>query len=158
MSCRRVEATPLGEGPGGNAGFDEAEPAGLTWEEPLLECFEQVRQAIVGSLLEEVAAVAREEGCPIDCNSGLLARPSARAWTEGSPLRDRGAVARHVYLQAHFPRLEQSRQDLAWAATVVPPGQVVLATMMSQENIGSARDLYNRVEIAAAMGAGGVSS
>jgi hypothetical protein len=157
VARRMVETTLVNEGHSGQAGFDDAELGALLMEEPILAAFEEVRRAIVRSLLEEIKAAAQETSCAIDINSGLLARPSARAWTEGASLRDRAAVARHIYVQAHFPRFEQSRQDLAWAATVLPPQRLLLATMMSLENVGSAQELRARVEMAAAMGVAGVS-
>ena len=154
---RLVETLLLRDAHGSQAGYDEAELAAVHHEEPLLAAFQQVRREIVHSLLTELRAAAQETGCALDINSGLLARPSARAWTEGAPLQTRAEIARHVYVQAHFPRLEQSRQDLAWAATVLPPERLVLATMMSHGNIGTEPELRARVEMAAALGAAGVS-
>jgi hypothetical protein len=152
-----VEAALRHEGHIGNAGFDEAELAALLLEEPALYEFEQVRQETVRSLWREVGEAAREAGCAVDMNSGLLARPSSRAWTEGGTLRERAQACRNVYVQAHFRQSGQSRQDLAWAATVLPPERLVLATMMSDDFIGSAQELRTRVEYARAAGAAGVS-
>lgn len=154
---RLVEAALQHEGHVGDAGFDEAELAALLMEEPELHEFEQVRQMLVRSLLEEVREAARQSGCEVDINSGLLARPSARAWTEGGPLRDRAQACRLVYVQAHFRQTAQSRQDLAWAGTVLPPERLVLATMMSGDFVNSAAELRARVEYAAGLGAAGVS-
>jgi hypothetical protein len=154
---RLVEAALRHEGHVGNPGFDEAELAALLMEEPELYAFEQVRQQIVRSLMLEAAEIAREYGCEVDMNSGLLARPSARGWTEGGTLRDRAEACRHVYVQAHFRQTGQSHQDLAWAATVLPPERLVLATMMSDDFVNSANELRARVEYATGLGAAGVS-
>jgi len=154
---RLVEKLLQHEGHAGEAGFDQAELAALLREEPALYEFEQARQAIVRSLLLEVREIARQSGCEVDMNSGLLARPSARAWQEGGLLRDRAQACRHVYVQAHFPQAAQSRQDLAWAATVLSPERLVLTTMMSREFINSASELRVRVECAMELGVAGVS-
>lgn len=154
---RLVEEALRHEGHVGNAGFDEAELSALLMEYPELYAFEQVRGEAVSSLLREAGEIAREYGCEMDVNSGLLARPSARGWTEGGRLRDRAQACRHVYVQAHFRQMSQSRQDLAWAATVLPPERLVLATMMGDEMIGSGGELKARVEYASRLGAAGVS-
>ena len=133
------------------------ELTGLLMEYPELMDVLQVRSGVVSGLLREVSQSARDEGVRVDCQSGLLARPSARAWTEGASLRTRAESCDRIFLQAHWPSARESIQDLTWAATVLPAGRLVHTTMCSEDNIPSEADLVQRATTAKQVGAAGIS-
>ena len=133
------------------------EVTGLLMEFPELLEVVRVRAAVVAGLLSAASRAAHEEGVAVHCQSGLLARPTARAWTEGATLRARAENCDKVFLQAHWPSAREAIQDLTWAATVLPAGRLVHTTMCSEDNIPSEGDLVQRAVAARRMGAAGIS-
>lgn len=130
---------------------------GLLMEYPEFQVVARVRADIVAELLAHVKSCAAEEGVAVHSQSGFLARPSARAWTEGAGLRRRAESCEKIFLQAHWPSARESIQDLTWATTVLPAGRVVLTTMTSEDNVASEADLVQRATAAKRVGAAGVS-
>jgi hypothetical protein len=130
---------------------------GLLMEFPELLEVVRVRAEVVTGLLGAAGRAAQEEGVAVHCQSGLLARPTARAWTEGAGLRARAEHCERIFLQAHWPSARESIQDLTWAATVLPAGRLVHTTMCSEDNIPSEGDLVQRAVAARRIGAAGIS-
>jgi hypothetical protein len=136
--------------------WERDELTALLLEVPDVLAAARARGQAVAELLRQVGQVAREENVALHAQSGLLARPSARAWTEGPGLRGLAGVADHVFIQAHHGSAREVAQDLGWAATLVPAARLVLATMLGEEHIESENDLLQRVQSARALGAAGM--
>lgn len=133
------------------------ELTGLLMEFPELIAVARVRSDIGDELLGQMKQVAVAEGVGVHCQSGLLARPTARAWTEGPGLRTRAKSCDKIFVQAHWPSARESIQDLTWAATVLPPERLVLSTMSSEDNLPTETDLVQRAVAARRLGAAGIS-
>lgn len=129
----------------------------LLFEFPEFLAAARVRSAIVQELLAHVAAIAREEGVRLHSQSALLARPTARVWTEGAGLRTRAESCEKIFIQAHWPSAREAIHDLSWAATVLPAGRFVLGTMTSEDNVATEADLVQRAAAARRIGAAGIS-
>ena len=136
---------------------DRDELTGLLMEWPEFQALARVRSLIVEELLAHVKGRAGQEGVTVHSQSGLLARPTARAWTEGAGLRKRAESCDKIFLQAHWPSAREAIQDLTWAATVLPPERLVFTTMCSEDNIPSEADLVQRAVAAKRIGASGIS-
>jgi len=130
---------------------------GLLMEFPEFQTVARIRSDIVAELLALMKTCAGSEGVPVHSQSGLLARPTSRAWTEGAGLRRRAESCEKIFLQAHWPSARESIQDLTWAATVLPADRLVLTTMASEDNIPSEADLVQRAAAAKRIGAAGIS-
>jgi len=128
----------------------------LLLEVPEVLAAMRARGDAVAELLRQVRQVAQEEKVALHAQSGLLARPAARAWTEGPGLRALAGFADHVFIQAHFNSAREVAQDLGWAATLVPAARLVMATMAGEDQIASESDLLQRVQAARSLGAAGV--
>jgi hypothetical protein len=130
---------------------------GLLMEFPDFQTVARIRSDIVAELLAHVKVCSADEGVPVHSQSGLLARPTSRAWTEGAGLRRRAESCNKIFLQAHWPSARESIQDMTWAATVLPADRLVLGTMASEDNIPSEADLVQRATAAKRIGAAGIS-
>jgi hypothetical protein len=133
------------------------ELAGLLMEWPELIVAHRARRRAVEELLQLAREIARNENVRLHNQSGLLARPSARAWTEGAGLGERAQHCDQVFVQAYFASANEAVQDLTWAATILAPERLVLSTMVAEDHVASASDLLQRVAAARAIGAAGVS-
>jgi hypothetical protein len=147
---RRGPATRTSEG-------ERDELHGLFFECAEVLAAQRARQRAVEDLLRLTRKAASDEEVDLHNQSGLLARPSARAWTEGAGLRDRARYCDQVFLQAYFNSAQAAVQDLTWAATMLPAERLVLASMVGEDHIASASDLVQRVTAARTIGAAGVS-
>lgn len=139
-----------------SAEWERDELTALLLEVPEVLAATRTRSAAVAELLGQVRAVAREESVALHAQSGLLARPAARAWTEGTGLRGLANFADQVFLQAHFNSAREVSQDLGWAATLLPAARLVMATMAGEDQIASEGDLLQRVQAARSLGTAGV--
>ena len=139
-----------------SAEWERDELTALLLEFPEFLAAARARSAAVEELLRDVGAAGRAEGVAVHQHSGLLARPSARAWTEGPGLRARARHGDHLFIQAHFASAAEAAQDLSWAATLVPAKRLVLAMMPGEDHVASAGDLAQRVGTARELGAAGV--
>ncbi len=138
------------------AEWERDELASLLLEWPDLLAATRARAAGVERLLTAVAAAARAEQVPLHLHSGLLARPSARAWTEGLGLRARARFADQLFIQAHFGSAREVLQDLGWAATLLPAARLMVATMTGEDQAPTEADLRQRAEGARELGAAGI--
>jgi hypothetical protein len=136
--------------------WERDELTALLLEFPELLAVTRARAAAVEELLQQVQQVAREEKVALHAQSGLLARPSARAWTEGAGLRVRARFCADIFVQAHFGSAGEAAQDLTWAATILPASRLVLAMMAGEDHVASEGDLRQRVQTARTVGAAGV--
>lgn len=136
--------------------WERDELTALLLEVPEVHAATRARGRAIAELLRQVRQVAQEENVSLHAQSGLLARPSARAWTEGTGLRALAGFADHVFVQAHFNSVREVAQDLGWAATLVPAARLVMATMAGEDQIASESDLLQRVQAARSLGAAGV--
>jgi hypothetical protein len=144
----------------------EPQPRSMEWERDeltalLLEVPEMLaatraRGRAVAELLRRVRQVAQQERVALHAQSGLLARPSARAWTEGPGLRGLAEAVDQIFIQAHHAAAHDVAQDLGWAAALVPASRLVLATMAGEDQVTSEGDLRQRVQAARSLGAAGV--
>ena len=133
---------------------DELASLLLEWHDLLSAT--RARAAGVERLLTAVAAAARAEQVPLHLHSGLLARPSARAWSEGLGLRARARFADQLFIQAHFGSAREVLQDLGWAATLLPAARLMVATMTGEDQAPTEADLRQRAEGARELGAAGI--
>lgn len=129
----------------------------LMLEFPELLASQRVRCGAVEGLLQSVQAVARDQKVSVHNQSGLLARPSARAWTEGAGLRERARFCENIFIQAFFRSAKEAVQDLTWAASILPAERLVLSHMVGEDHIPSEGDLIQRVAATRSIGAAGVS-
>jgi hypothetical protein len=136
--------------------FDREEQCALLHEFPELLEIEAKRKQTVSTLFQRMGEIASAHNVQTDSSSGLLARPCARSWTEGTALTNRARVCRHIYVQSHFPSAALAAQDLRWAATLVPAAQLVQATMVGEAHIPSGAELAVRAAHAVELGAAGV--
>jgi len=136
--------------------WERDELTALLVEVPEVLAATRARGVAVTELLRQVREVTREEGVALHAQSGLLARPSARAWTEGPGLRALAGFADHLFIQAHFGSAREVVQDLGWAATLLPAARLVMATMAGEDHVASEGDLTQRVGAARSLGAAGV--
>lgn len=148
-----VEREPLPRSPEG----ERDELAAMLMEFPELLASERVRRGAVEELLERVHAAATKENVKVHNQSGLLARPSARAWTEGAGLRERARFCENIFVQAFFTSANEAVQDLTWAASILPANRLVLSHMLGEDQVPGEADLLKRVAAARGMGAAGVS-
>jgi hypothetical protein len=128
----------------------------LLLEYPEVLTVARTRGEAVKELLAQVRQVAREEKVALHAQTGLLARPSARAWTEGPGLRTMAEFTDHLFVQAHFASAREVAQDLGWAATLLPAARLVMASMAGEDHVASEGDLLQRVHAARTVGAAGV--
>lgn len=155
---RQLVKSSVERGPSArSAEAERDELTGLMLEFPELIASQRVRCSAVENLLQRVQAVAREEKISIHNQSGLLARPSARAWTEGAGLRQRAQFCENIFVQAYFGSAKEAVQDLTWAASILPAGRLVFSHMVGEDHIPSEGDLIQRVAAARSIGAAGVS-
>jgi uncharacterized protein with PIN domain len=136
--------------------WERDELTALLVEFPELLAATRARGVAVEELLQQVQQVASEEHVAVHTQSGLLARPAARAWTEGAGLRARARFSDHIFVQAHFSSARESVQDLSWAASILPASRLVLAMMVGEDHVVSEGDLMQRVQTARSVGAAGV--
>jgi len=148
-----VEREPLPR----SADDERDEVTALILEFPELLAAQRARSSAVLDLLESVQAAAGKEGVLVNNQSGLLARPSARAWTEGAGLRERARFCENIFVQAFFSSAKQAVQDLTWAASIVSAERLVLSNMVGEDHAPSEGDLLQRVAAARSIGAAGVS-
>jgi len=138
-----------------SAEWERDELTALLLEMPEVMAATRARGAAVAELLRQVRQVARGEKVALHVQTGLLARPSARAWTEGPGLRTMAEFTDHLFVQAHFASAREVAQDLGWAATLIPPERLVMASMAGEDHVASEGDLRQRVQMAHALGAAG---
>jgi hypothetical protein len=138
-----------------SAEWERDELTALLLEVPEVLAATRARGAAVAELLRQVRQVTQEESVGLHAQSGLLARPSARAWTEGPGLRALAGFADHLFIQAHFCSAREVAQDLGWAATLVPASRLMLATMAGEDHVASEGELLQRVQAARSLGAAG---
>ena len=136
--------------------WERDELTALLLEVPEVLAATRARGGAVTELLRQVRQVAREENVALHAQSGLLARPSARAWTEGPGLRTLAGFIDHIFIQAHFGSAREVVQDLGWAASLLPAARLVMASMAGEDHIASESDLLQRVQAARSLGAAGV--
>lgn len=153
LVTRAVTETPGPRSP--EAERDEL--TALLLEFPEFLAAARIRSEVVHELLSDLAAIARDEGVQLHSQSGLLARPTARVWTEGAGLRTRAMSCAKIFIQAHWPSAREATHDLNWAATVLPAGRFVLGTMASEDNVATESDLVERAVAARRIGAAGIS-
>jgi hypothetical protein len=139
-----------------SAEWERDELTALLLEVPEVLAATRARGTAVAELLRQVRQVTQEENVALHAQSGLLARPSARAWTEGPGLRAMAESVDHLFIQAHFNSTREVAQDLGWAATLVPPARLVLASMAGEDHVASEGDLLQRVQSARSLGTAGV--
>ena len=139
-----------------SAEWERDELTALLLEIPEVLAATRARAAAVAELLRQVRQVAQEEKVALHAQSGLLARPAARAWTEGTGLRALAGVVDQVFIQAHHGSAREVAQDLGWAVTLVPAARLVMATMAGEDHVASEGDLHQRVQAARTLGAAGV--
>lgn len=137
--------------------FDREEQVALIFEYPELYKLEQMRRQVVKTLFASVKEITQRHGCELNSVTGLLARPSARAWTEGTSLRDLANACDHLYLQAYFDNFACFEQDIRWALGCVPKEKVIVANMVGSTHVRSRADLTARVLFAEEKGAAGIS-
>jgi hypothetical protein len=155
-TCRRYLDTFL-ERESSSEILDREENAALLVEFPELYAVERARRQVCAELLETNREITQKHGVELDYITGLLARPSSRAWTEGNSLSSMASACDHVYLQSYFESIGQVEQDLRWGLANVPPEKLVLANMVGASHVQSEGDLISRVRLAAQAGLAGVS-
>jgi hypothetical protein len=138
-----------------SAEWERDELTALLLEFPEVLTATRARGIAVTELLRQVRQVAQEEGVALHAQSGLLARPSARAWTEGPGLRAMAEAVDYLFIQAHFASTREVAQDLGWAATLVPAARLVMASMAGEDHVATEGDLRQRVQAARSLGAAG---
>lgn len=139
-----------------SAEWERDELAALLLEVPEVLAATRARGNAVADLLRDVRQVTQEENVALHAQSGLLARPSARAWTEGTGLRALAGVADHIFVQAHHGSACEVVQDLGWAASLVPAQRLVAATMVGEDHVATEGDLRQRVQAVWSLGAAGM--
>jgi hypothetical protein len=139
-----------------SAEWERDELTALLLEVPEVLAATRARARAVADLLRQVRQVTQEEKVGMHAQSGLLARPSARAWTEGTGLRALASVAEHLFIQAHHGSAREVAQDLGWAASLVPASRLVAASMVGEDHVASEGEFLQRVESLRALGAAGV--
>jgi hypothetical protein len=137
--------------------FDREETAALLVEFPELYAVAQTRRRVGNELLQMAHVITSRHGVHLDYISGLHARPSLRAWTEGNGLASMASGCRHIYVQSYFETTAQAEQDLRWALANVPAQQLVLANMVGATNVQNEADLAARDAMARNLGMAGVS-
>jgi hypothetical protein len=128
----------------------------LLLEYPEVLAVTRTRGDAVKELLAQVRQVTREEKVALHAQTGLLARPSARAWTEGPGLRAMAEFTDQLFVQAHFASSREVAQDIGWAASLLPPNRLVAASMAGEDHVASEADLLQRVHSARSLGTAGM--
>jgi hypothetical protein len=117
-----------------------------------LRAINAARQDIVADVAREYAEASRSGGSIFAIVAGLFARPSSRAWMEGTDLRAHSQLADEMSVLAYHPDVEAVVADASHALSEIPEDKLRLALMVSLPDADSPETLESKVRAVLELG------